>query len=152
MTIVRLGPGANDHAQALFRLMAEVFEEPRSALGTSYVERLLARRDFWALAALENDHVIGGLTAHVLPMTTSETSELFIYDVAVHAAHQRQGIGRQLFAALREQAASEGIDVLFVAADNEDVHALDFYRAIGGAPSPVTLFSFSASQPGSKAS
>lgn len=144
MTIVRLGPGSNDRAQALFRLMAEVFEEPRGTLGERYVERLLSRADFWALAALENDEVVGGLTAHALPMTTSESSELFIYDVAVGSAHQRQGIGRQLFAALREQAAAEGIDVLFVPADNEDVHALDFYRAIGGAPAPVTLFSFSA--------
>ena len=144
MTIVRLGPGSNDRAQALFRLMAEVFEDPRGTLGERYVERLLSRADFWALAALENDEVVGGLTAHALPMTTSESSELFIYDVAVGSAHQRQGIGRQLFAALREQAAAEGIDVLFVPADNEDVHALDFYRAIGGAPAPVTLFSFSA--------
>jgi len=144
VTIVRLGPGSNDRAQALFRLMAEVFEEPRGTLGERYVERLLSRADFWALAALENDEVVGGLTAHALPMTTSESSELFIYDVAVGSAHQRQGIGRQLFAALREQAAAEGIDVLFVPADNEDVHALDFYRAIGGAPAPVTLFSFSA--------
>ena len=144
MTIVRLGPGSNDRAQALFRLMAEVFEEPRGTLGERYVERLLSRADFWALAALENDEVVGGLTAHALPMTTSESSELFIYDVAVDSAHQRQGIGRQLFAALREQAAAEGIDVLFVPADNEDAHALDFYRAIGGAPAPVTLFSFSA--------
>jgi len=124
--------------------MAEVFEEPRATLGERYVERLLNRADFWALAALENDEVVGGLTAHALPMTTSESSELFIYDVAVGSAHQRQGIGRQLFAALREQAAAEGIDVLFVPADNEDAHALDFYRAIGGAPAPVTLFSFSA--------
>ena len=144
MTIVRLGPGSNDRAQALFRLMAEVFEEPRATLGERYVERLLNRADFWALAALENDEVVGGLTAHALPMTTSESSELLIYDVAVGSAHQRQGIGRQLFAALREQAAAEGIDVLFVPADNEDAHALDFYRAIGGAPAPVTLFSFSA--------
>ena len=124
--------------------MAEVFEEPRGTLGERYVERLLNRADFWALAALENDEVVGGLTAHALPMTTSESSELLIYDVAVGSAHQRQGIGRQLFAALREQAAAEGIDVLFVPADNEDAHALDFYRAIGGAPAPVTLFSFSA--------
>jgi len=31
---------------------------------------------------------------------------------------------------------------MFVAADNQDLHALDFYRAMGGEPSPVTIFSF----------
>jgi aminoglycoside 3-N-acetyltransferase I len=47
-----------------------------------------------------------------------------------------------LVAALREAAAAEGIHVAFVPADNEDTHALDFYRAIGGVPAPVTIFTF----------
>jgi hypothetical protein len=31
---------------------------------------------------------------------------------------------------------------VFVAVADEDVHAMDFYRAVGGAESPVTMFSF----------
>jgi aminoglycoside 3-N-acetyltransferase I len=31
-----------------------------------------------------------------------------------------------------------------VLADDEDQHALDFYRALGGAASPVTMFDFSS--------
>ena len=31
---------------------------------------------------------------------------------------------------------------IFVPADNDDTHALDFYRAIGGVPAPVTMFTF----------
>jgi aminoglycoside 3-N-acetyltransferase I len=31
---------------------------------------------------------------------------------------------------------------MFVAADNEDVHAIDFYKALGGTDSPVTMFTF----------
>ena len=45
-------------------------------------------------------------------------------------------------ATLQEKAAARGIENLFVAADNGDVHALDFYRALGAAASPVTLFNF----------
>jgi aminoglycoside 3-N-acetyltransferase I len=50
-------------------------------------------------------------------------------------------VGRQVVADLRARAAVHGVADLFLAADNNDVHAFDFYRASGGAPSAVT-FSF----------
>jgi aminoglycoside 3-N-acetyltransferase I len=43
---------------------------------------------------------------------------------------------------LRDGAAARGIRVLFVPAENDDLHALDFYRALGGTPSQVTVFTF----------
>jgi aminoglycoside 3-N-acetyltransferase I len=86
--------------------------------------------------------VVGGLIAHTLAMTTSERAEVFLYDVAVDGDHQRLGIGRRLVDTLRREAAAAGIDVLFVPADNDDTHALDFYQAMGGTPSPVTIFEF----------
>ena len=79
-------------------------------------------------------------------MTRTETSELFIYDIAVREADQRQGVGRRLVKELSQQAAAAGIAELFVAADNEDTHALDFYRALGGAASPVTIFEFASTK------
>jgi aminoglycoside 3-N-acetyltransferase I len=141
----RLTAGDRDLARTLFSLMAEVFEEPSQPLSDRYLDRLLARDEFWALAAFEGDRgdrIVGGITAHTLPMTRAETSELFIYDVAVHPARQRKGVGRQLVMALRERAAAAGIRDLFVPADNDDIHALDFYRALGGAASAVTFFTF----------
>jgi aminoglycoside 3-N-acetyltransferase I len=139
---VRLKAGDRDSARALFSLMAEVFEEACQPLSDGYLDRLLAREEFWALAALDGEQIVGGVTAHVLPMTSAETSELFIYDVAVRRDRQRSGVGRRLIADLRERAAAAGIEVLFVPADNDDTHALDFYRALGGVASPVTFFTF----------
>jgi aminoglycoside 3-N-acetyltransferase I len=75
-------------------MMAEVFEEPNQTLSDAYLDALLSRTDFWAMAALLGQEVVGGITAHALPMTRAETTELFIYDVAVHADHQRRGVGR----------------------------------------------------------
>ena len=72
----------------------------------------------------------------------ASASAIFIYDIAVVPAHQRQGVGRALVEALREMPAADGIDVVFVPADNDDTHALDFYRALGGDPAPVTIFTF----------
>jgi hypothetical protein len=44
----------------------------------------------------------------------------------------------------RELAAAVGIQDVFVPADNDDTHALDFYRAQGAVESPVTHFTFTA--------
>ena len=88
-------------ARELFQAMAAVFGEPSEPLDDDYLDRLLGRADFWAMAAFTGDDLAGGLTAHTLPMTTSPSSAIFIYDIAVRAEHQRQGVGRQLVAALR---------------------------------------------------
>ncbi|MFE8601780.1 GNAT family N-acetyltransferase [Archangium violaceum] len=142
MRLKRLKVGDRELAKALFALMAEVFEEPGEELGDGYIDRLLGREDFWAIAAFAGEDIVGGLTAHTLPMTRAEYSEIFIYDIAVRSDRQRQGIGRRLMEELRAQAAGMGIRDLFVPADNEDVHALDFYRALGGEAAPVTIFTF----------
>jgi aminoglycoside 3-N-acetyltransferase I len=126
----------------MFALMAAVFEEESAYLSDDYLDRLLRRDDFWAIAAFMGDEIVGGVTAHTLPMTRTESAELFIYDLAVRGDRRRQGIGRRLIAALREAAAEAGIQVAFVPADDDDVHALEFYRALGGEPSPVTIFTF----------
>lgn len=142
MQIRRLAPTDRDRARALFEMMAEVFGEACRPLGDRYLDRLLRRASFWALAALHEGEVVGGLTAHALPMTTSEAFELFVYDLAVREEHQRQGIGRKLMAALRREAAEHGIRVLYVPVDDGDVHALEFYQAVGGEGTPVTFFLF----------
>lgn len=138
----RLEAADRDLARALFSLLAEVFEEEGAPLSDGYVDRLLANAAFWAIAAFDGHRLVGGLTAHTLPMTRTEASEVFIYDIAVRSADQRKGVGRRLLTELLDRAAAAGIAEMFVAADDEDTHALDFYRALGGSASPVTVFDF----------
>ncbi len=143
--VVRLTTADVPLARRTFAMMVAVFDEAgleSESLSDAYVARLLARESFWALAALRGDEVVGGLTAHELPMTRTMSSEMFLYDLAVRADHQRRGVGRQLVDHLRRSASEAGISVMFVPADNEDEHALDFYRAIGGEGAAVTIFSF----------
>ena len=142
MRLKRLTAGDREPAKVLFTLMAKVFDEGSEELSDGYVDRLLGREDFWAIAAFVDNDIVGGITAHTLPMTRAQDSEIFIYDIAVRSEHQRKGIGRRLVEELRAQAASMGITDLFVPADNEDAHALDFYRALGGEAAPVTIFTF----------
>ena len=144
--IRRLRVGDRDLARHLFAVMAEVFEEPSERLSDSYLDALLGRESFWAIVALSGDEVVGGLTAHTLPMTRTESAEVFIYDVAVRAERQRRGIGRQLVTELCAAATAAGFGDVFVPVDSTDGHALDFYRALGGVPAPVTMFTFSGGQ------
>lgn len=139
---MRLACGDRDLVRAIFLMMADVFEEPARPLTDAYIDRLLARVDFWLVAAFVGDELAGGITAHTLPMTRGETAELFIYDVAVRKQYQRMGVGRQLLSATCQLAAESGIPLAFVAAENLDAHALDFYRSLGGKGSSVTLFVF----------
>jgi aminoglycoside 3-N-acetyltransferase I len=138
----RLGRGDVDAARQVFIVMADVFDEAIEPLSDAYIESLLLRSDFWALAAIVDGSIVGGLTAHTLMLTTSMSAEVFIYDIAVQPAMQRNGIGRQLMETLRDLAADQGIESMFVAVDNEDDHALDFYRSVDGTPSGVTFFDF----------
>jgi aminoglycoside 3-N-acetyltransferase I len=141
-TIRRLTTDDVDHARQLFAVMSRVFEEPCEPLSEEYLIRLLSRQEFWAFAAFRGGEIIGGLTAHTLPMTRSEVSEIFIYDIAVRAEHQRKGVGRKLIHAVLVGAATSGADTVIVPADKEDEHALEFYRAVGGTPSDVTFFTW----------
>jgi aminoglycoside 3-N-acetyltransferase I len=145
--VIRLSPRDRDLARRLFATMAEVFGQDCESLSDGYLDRILAREDFWAIAACVGDLVVGGLTAHALPMTSSSSSEMFIYDIAVRSDYQRQGVGRRLLTELRTRAAASGIRVVFVAADNADTDALDFYRALGGSASPVTFYTFASNEP-----
>jgi aminoglycoside 3-N-acetyltransferase I len=140
--IRRLGLGDRGLARTLFTVMAEVFEEEHAALSDVYIDQVLAQRTFWAVAACDGATVVGGLTAHILPMTRNETSELFIYDLAVRADRQRNGFGRQLIAATRALAAAAGITTVMVQADADDTEALAFYRAVGGEETSVAFFVF----------
>ncbi len=126
----------------MFAALAEAFEEDVGTLGDAYVDGLLRREDLWLIAAWDKGGVAGGLTAHILPMTRNESSEVFLYDIGVRPTSQRRGMGRALVEGLRRDAAAAGLGDVFVPAENEDVHALDFYRALGGEACAVTHFTF----------
>jgi len=144
LSIKRLARGDLAAARDMFAMTADVFAEDAEPLTDGYLVWLLDRDSFWAIAAFAGDDIVGGITAHTLPMTRSASSEVLIYDLAVRRDHQRQGVGARLIRELREAAAAAGLGDVFVPVDNEDTHALDFYRAQGGAPSPVTIFTFTA--------
>ncbi len=73
----------------------------------------------------------GGLAAYELKKFEQPRSELYIYDLAVAAAHRRQGIATALIHALQKIAAARGAYVIFVQADAGDEPAVALYSKLG---------------------
>ena len=97
----------------------------------AYLCDLLANPTFVAIAALAGDAVIGGLAGYVLPKFEQPRSELYLYDLAVAAAHRRRGIATALIGALQRLAAERGVWVVFVQADHGDDAAIALYTKLG---------------------
>ena len=86
--------------EALLKTFGEVFQEAETYSGrrpsVGYLQRLLGSDYFIALAALKAGEVVGGLAAYELKKFEQQRSEIYIYDLAVAAAHRREGIATAL--------------------------------------------------------
>ena len=130
--------------KALIHLYKEVFEMESFTLpGDSYLRTLLQREGLMFFVAMLEEKVIGGLTAHVLPSVYFASAEIYIYDLAVKTTYQRKGIGKNLIASLSEYCKERGYREIFVQADLEDQHALDFYKETGGKAERVVHYVYS---------
>lgn len=101
--------------------------------GEAYLRQLLESDYFIALAALKGAEVVGGIAAYELKKFEQERSEIYIYDLAVSAAHRREGIATALIDELGKFAAARGAYVMFVQADTgaEDEPAIALYTKVG---------------------
>jgi aminoglycoside 3-N-acetyltransferase I len=102
-------------------------KRPRPA----YLRQLLGGDSFIALVARAGPQVIGGLAAYELKKFEQERSEIYIYDLAVAAAHRRTGVATALIRELQRIAAARGAYVIFVQADPPDAPAVALYTKLG---------------------
>lgn len=135
MRIRRLGPDDLGSMRALNRLFDEAFDDPESYAAAppddAYLRALLAKDHVVALAAVADGEVVGGLVAYELDKFERARRELYIYDLAVAAAHRRRSVATMLIAELRTIAATRGAWVIFVQADYGDDPAIALYEGLG---------------------
>ncbi|SFV36158.1 aminoglycoside 3-N-acetyltransferase I [Devosia crocina] len=133
--IRRLAPHDLATMRELNALFACVFEDSASYASAppddNYLSRLLGKDSVFALAALRDGSVIGGLVAYELKKFEQARSEIYIYDLAVSAPHRRQGVARALIENLQNLAATRGTWVIYVQADYGDEPAIALYTALG---------------------
>jgi aminoglycoside 3-N-acetyltransferase I len=121
--------------EALLANFGEAFDEVETyggnRPGAAYLRRLLGSDYFIALAALKRGEVVGGIAAYELKKFEQERSEIYIYDLAVAAAHRREGIATALIQELKRIAEVRGAYVIFVQADVGDEPAIALYTKLG---------------------
>ena len=134
-TVRQLAVGDVGPFRELLTVFAEAFDEADTYTGAQpshdYLGELLRGGNFIALVAERADRVVGGLAAYELKKFERERSEIYIYDLAVAAAHRREGIATDLINRLREIAATRGAYVIFVQADVGDQPAIELYTKLG---------------------
>jgi aminoglycoside 3-N-acetyltransferase I len=134
-SVVELAPEDVKLMEAMLTVFGEAFDEPETYSGarpgTDYLERLLGSEQFIALAALKDGEVVGGIGAYVLQKFEQARSEIYIYDLAVAAAHRREGIATAMILALKQIAARRGAYVIYVQADTGDAPAIALYTKLG---------------------
>lgn len=129
----------NDFDLTLFKDLLKVFGEAFEEVDTyqkavpsdEYISSLLSNNNFIALAAIEENRVIGGLAAYELQKFEQERSEIYIYDLAVLEKYRRQGIATALINKLKSIAKQRGAYVIFVQADPGDMPAIKLYESLG---------------------
>jgi [ribosomal protein S18]-alanine N-acetyltransferase len=129
----------------IFRLSADdghivmgassLFDVPPDAAWTT---QFLSREGHHLLAAMEDDRAIGFVTG-VETTHPDKGTEMFLYELAVHPEHRKQGIGTALVGALAELARSRGCYGMWVSTEPDNVAALATYRAAGATPPEESL-------------
>lgn len=121
--------------KSLLTMFGEAFDEVEtytsSCPSDDYLSRLLSNAYFIALVAVSDGSVVGGIAAYELQKFEQERSEIYIYDLAVAAAHRRRGIATALIEELRRIAVARAAYTIFVQADLEDDPAIALYTKLG---------------------
>jgi len=131
----RLAPADLPLLRKLNALFGEAFGDEETYGGEppsdAYLKGLLAKEHVIVVVALAAEEVLGGLVAYELDKFERRRREVYIYDLAVAAAHRRQGIATGLIGHLREIAGRRGAWVVFVQADYGDDPAIALYEKLG---------------------
>jgi aminoglycoside 3-N-acetyltransferase I len=121
--------------KALLGVFGDAFGEPDTYQGhvptDAYLEALLAKPHFIALAALAGEEVVGGIAAYELEKFEQARSEIYIYDLAIREDHRRRGVATGLIRVLQRIARDRGAYVIFVQADRGDEPAIRLYESLG---------------------
>jgi ribosomal protein S18 acetylase RimI-like enzyme len=96
------------------------------------------------VVALDNNVVVGFVSAVIYIHPDKPTPELWINEIGVAPTHQRQGIGKHLLQAMLEEARRSGCTEAWVLTERENTAAMMLYNSAGGdetLPDP-TMFTF----------
>lgn len=119
----------------------DVFDDP---IVESYAQEFLNDPRYRLVIALDNNVVVGFVSAVIYLHPDKPAPELWINEIGVTPSHQRQGIGKALLQHLLEDAKKVGCAEAWVLTDRMNMPAMAMYKSAGGVeilPDP-TMFTF----------
>lgn len=125
----------------LDRVADDVFDDP---IVKSAAQEFLSDPRHRLVVALDEDVVIGFVSAVIYLHPDKPAPELWINEIGVAPTHQRQGIGQRLLQAILEHAQQAGCTEAWVLTERDNMPAMAMYRSSGAEetlPDPV-MFTF----------
>ena len=113
---------------------------PGQPLEPKIAKQFLENQDVLFWVAFEEKNPIGFLQCNVVPLRSGQGLELLLYEIGVHHAWRRQGVGKNLMAQMVDWMQHQNLDTVWVLADNPV--AVEFYRLSGfeiETPQPVYM-------------
>lgn len=84
-------------------------------------------------ACFDNDKAIGFVCGYELHRLDSTGNMLYIHGVGVHECFRRQGVGKQMITAVKQQCKFNGIQKMFLYTHQANIAACALYESTGGA-------------------
>jgi aminoglycoside 6'-N-acetyltransferase I len=119
----------------------DVFDDP---IVHSSAQEFLADPRHRLVAALDDDLLIGFVSAVIYLHPDKPAPELWVNEIGVAPAYQGQGIGKSLLQAILDEARRSGCKEAWVLTERENTAAMGLYRSLRGlesTPDPV-MFNF----------
>lgn len=128
-------------SEVLNHVAEDVFDDP---IVKSSAQEFLADSRHRLVVALDNGLVVGFVSAVIYIHPDKPAPELWINEIGVAPAHQRQGIGKALMQAILDLAKQSGCKEAWVLTERDNLPAMAMYTSTGGTealPDPV-MFTF----------
>lgn len=103
--------------------------EPRRPLDPAEARAYLANPAVLLWVAATGDAVISFISGLMLPLRSNDGHEVLLYEIGVHQAWRRRGVGRALLETMEAGMREQPVGKIWVLADNPG--AVAFYRASG---------------------
>ena len=107
----------------------DVFDDPIVA---SSAQEFLSDPRHRLVVALDDDLVIGFVSAVIYLHPDKPGPEMWINEIGVAPTHHRQGIGKALMQAILEEAKRCGCSEAWVLTDRGNLPAMAMYKSAGG--------------------
>jgi ribosomal protein S18 acetylase RimI-like enzyme len=131
---------SQDDTSILNNIASDVFDDP---LDMARTKEFLADPRHHLAVAIEDNLVVGFVSAVHYVHPDKPRPELWINEVSVAETHRRQGLGKRLLLAIFEVARELGCVDAWVLTDRENTAAMNLYSAIGNTtPSDCVMFEF----------